>query len=77
MHTMSTIPTKNEIRDLLLSITEMSKSRADKVADRLKRMQAQSEREANLDFLRVIQYSDPTGEQAVNNVLRALGIPTR
>lgn len=77
MQAMSTIPTKNEIRDLLLSIAEISKSRADKIADRLKRMQAQNDREANLEFLRVIQYSDPTGEQAVNNVLRSLGIPTR
>lgn len=62
--------TKNEIRDALLVLATgagqpLSKSRADKLADKFKRGAFDPE------LARVLQYSDPTGETAVRNVLAA------
>lgn len=62
--------TKNEIRDYLLYLASeaeqpLSKSKADKLADKWKRGLFDPE------LQRVIQYSDPTGETACNNVLAA------
>lgn len=42
----------------------MSKSKADRLADKFKRG------EYDPDLVRVIGYSDPTGETAVNNYMR-------
>ncbi|MFF0942731.1 hypothetical protein ACFYE2_00680 [Kocuria sp. CPCC 205300] len=62
--------TKNEIRDYLLYLADdagqpLSKSKADKLADKFKRGLFDPE------LQRVIQYSDPTGETACRNVLAA------
>lgn len=62
--------TKSEIRDALLELAfgagqPLSKSKADKLADKFKRGLFDPE------LQRVIQYSDPTGETACNNVLAA------
>ncbi len=62
--------TKHEIRDALLGMAAdagqpLSKSKADKLADKWKRGLFDPE------LVRVIQYSDPTGEAACNNVLAA------
>jgi hypothetical protein len=62
--------TKAEIRDALLELAfgagqPLSKSKADKLADKFKRGLFDPE------LQRVIQYSDPTGETAVSNVLAA------
>lgn len=61
--------TKNEIRDALLDLAAgagqpLSKSKADKLADKFKRGLFDPE------LARVIQYADPTGELATNNVMR-------
>ena len=61
---------KNDIRDWLIILAgdngeTLSKSRADKLANKFKKGLFDPELE------RVIQYSDPTGETAVNKVLAA------
>jgi len=61
--------TKNDIRDWLIILAgdngeDLSKARADKLANKFKKGLFDPELE------RVIQHSDPTGEHAVNNVLR-------
>ena len=61
--------TKNEIKDALLDIASqagqaLSVARADKLANKFKKGIFDPE------LMRVIQYSDPTGETAVNNVMR-------
>ena len=61
--------TKNEIKDALLDIASqagqaLSNARADKLANKFKKGIFDPE------LMRVIQYSDPTGETAVNNVMR-------
>jgi len=63
--------TKNEIRDALLTMAAakdhpLSKSRANNLADKFKKGLFDPE------LARVLQYSDPTGEQAVENVMREL-----
>lgn len=63
--------TKNEIRDALLGMAAekdhpLSKSRANNLADKFKKGLFDPE----LEY--VLQHQDPTGEQAVNNVLREL-----
>jgi len=60
---------KNDIRDWLIILADeageqISKARADKLANKFKKGMFDPELE------RVIQYSDTTGERAVNNVLR-------
>lgn len=62
--------TKNDIRDALLDMAHqagecLSKSKANNLADKFKKGLFDPE------LKRVIQYSDPTGETAVSNVLRA------
>lgn len=61
--------TKNEIRDRLLveafwSGHPLSKSKANNLADKYKKGMYDPE------LQRIINYSDPVGEQAVNNVLK-------
>lgn len=61
--------TKNELRDQLLALADgcgqpLSRSRANKLADKFKRGIYDP------DLARVASYRDPTGEIAVNNVLR-------
>lgn len=61
---------KNEIRDELMFLAgehshPISKARAEKLADKYKRGLFDPE------LARVIAWSDPTGERAVENVLRA------
>ena len=61
--------TKNKIRDdLMLMAAEqgepLSKSRANNLADKFKKGLYDPE------LARVLQHSDPTGETAVNNVLK-------
>ena len=61
--------TKNKIRDdLMLMAAEqgetLSKSRANNLADKFKKGLFDPE------LQRIINYSDPVGEQAVNNVLK-------
>lgn len=63
--------TKHQVRDELLFLageqgSPLSKSKADKLADRFKRGAFDP------DLARVIGWSDPTGEEAVNNVMRAV-----
>jgi hypothetical protein len=58
---------KNEIRDQLIWTAydngeELSKARADKLANKFKRG------EYDPDLARFIQYSDPVGEEAARNV---------
>lgn len=58
---------KNDIRDALLGLaTEngeiLSPARADKLANKFKRG------EFDPDLMRFIQYSDPVGEEAADNV---------
>lgn len=60
---------KNDIRDWLMILANdngesLSKARADKLANKFKRG------EFDPDLERVIQYSDPTGETAVNNTMK-------
>lgn len=62
--------TKNEIKDALLDIAaengeHLSEARADKLANKFK------QGKFDPDLARFIQYSDPTGEQAVRNVDKA------
>lgn len=62
--------TKNEIRDHLISEavlagSYLSKSRANNLADQYKKGLLDGP-----DLMTVINYSDPTGEKAVRNVLR-------
>lgn len=71
------MPTKHEIRDALLGFYDgrgevMSRSAANKLADKIKR-----QRFVTPEFVKVISHGDPTGEQAVNNILRTLGIDVR
>ena len=61
--------TKNEIRDWLIILADdngesLSKARADKLANKFKKGLFDPELE------RVLQYSDPTGEAAVKNVMK-------
>lgn len=61
--------TKNEIRDELLWLAHdndqtLSEARADKLANKFKKGQFDPE------LAKFIQYSDLTGERAVNNVLK-------
>ena len=63
--------TKNEIRDALLGMANgagqpLSKSRADKLADKFKRGMFDPE------LARVIGWADPTGEMACNNVMKEM-----
>lgn len=63
--------TKHQVRDELLFLAgehnqPLSKSKADRLADKFKRG------EYDPDLVRVIGYSDPTGETAVNNYMREL-----
>lgn len=60
--------TKNEIRDALLVMAAakdhpLSKSRADRLADKFKRG------EFDIELAYVLDHSDPTGEEAVRNVM--------
>ena len=62
--------TKNEIRDALLTIATdngetLSKSKANNLADKFKKGLYDPM------LARFIQYSDPTGERAVKNILAA------
>lgn len=62
---------KNDIRDWLLILAHdngehLSDARADKLANKFKKGLFDPELE------RVLQYSDPTGEEAVTNVIREL-----
>lgn len=71
------MPTKNQIRDALLSFyggtaSPISQAAADKLANKIKR-----NRFVTPEFVKVLAHGDPTGEQAVNNVLRSLGINVR
>ena len=64
--------TKNENRDQLLANAEemgvaLSRAKADKVANAYKRGRLD---EMDPELMRVIGYSDPTGETAVNNYMR-------
>lgn len=61
--------TKNEIRDYLIYLAtengeELSRSRANNLADKFKKGAYDPE------LIRVIQWADPTGEQATTNVMR-------
>lgn len=63
--------TKHQVRDELLFLAgernhPMSAAKADKLADKFKRGVYDP------DLAKVIQWSDPTGETAVNNVMREL-----
>ncbi|MFW0120322.1 hypothetical protein ACN08Y_10450 [Rothia sp. P5764] len=71
------MPTKNQIRDALLafyagSASPISRAAADKLAQKIKR-----NRFVTPEFVKVLAHDDPTGEQAVNNILRSLGINIR
>lgn len=60
--------TKNEIRDALLVMAAekdhpLSKARAEKLADKFKRG------EFDIELAYVLDHSDPTGEEAVRNVM--------
>lgn len=64
---------KADIRDELLRLAvsagePLSRARADKLADKFKRGLFDPELE------RVLQYMDPTGEEACSNVMRELAI---
>lgn len=61
--------TKNEIRDALMDLADakghaISRSRANNLADKFKKGLFDPE----LEY--VLQHSDPTGEEAVRNVMR-------
>jgi hypothetical protein len=63
--------TKNMIRATFLANAahldlELSRSRADRLADKYKRGRLD---QYDPDLMRILDYSDPTGEQAVENVL--------
>lgn len=65
--------TKNEIRDWLIILADdngenLSKARADKLANKFKKGLFDPELE------RVLQYSDPTGEAAVKNVMKEFAV---
>lgn len=67
--------TKNQIRATFLDNAmhlglELSPSRASRLADKYKRGRLDR---YDLDLMRVLDYSDPTGEQAVENVLVRAG----
>lgn len=64
--------TKNTIRDMFVENlaymgVEISRSKATKLADQYKRGRLD---EMDPELMRVIGYSDPTGETAVNNYMR-------
>lgn len=66
---ISRAKTKNEIRDHLLAQAALadhplSKSRANNLADKFKK----GEYDFELDY--ILHFQDPTGEEAVNNVLK-------
>ena len=63
--------TKNQIRATFLDNAihlglELSPSRASRLADKYKRGRLD---QYDPDLMRILDYSDPTGEQAVENVL--------
>lgn len=68
--------TKNQIRDEFLRVADLlkislSQSRADYLANGYKRGKDIDLLTApNPEWKRIIDYSDPTGETAVNNVMR-------
>lgn len=71
------MPTKNQIREALLAFYQngpapLSYSAANKLAGKIKR-----NRFVTPEFVKVLAHGDPTGEQAVNNILRSLGINVR
>ncbi|GEM_PF-3978272 len=69
--------TKNQIRDEFLRVADLlniglSQSRANNLADGYKKGKSIELLTApNPDWKRVINYSDPTGETAVNNIMKA------
>lgn len=68
--------TKNQIRDEFLRVAdllkvELSQSRANNLADGYKKGKSIELLTApNPEWKRIIDYSDPTGETAVNNVMK-------
>lgn len=65
------LDTKNQIRATFLENAadldlELSKSRADRLADKYKRGRLD---QYDPDLMRVLDYSDPTGEEATSNVM--------
>ncbi|MDO4919900.1 hypothetical protein [Kocuria sp.] len=65
--------TKNTIRDMFMENlaylgVELSRAKASKLADQYKRGRLD---EMDPELMRVLQYSDPTGETAVRHVMAA------